>query len=79
MPKVEASRLFYHVDGVTMVPIANLDRANAEIERVTKQRDALAVAFAEEAEDTNILDRIRRVVGLIVHPDGAVTEIGHGD
>lgn len=78
MPKVEPSGYAEGRMGINLVPLSDLDRANAEIERITRQRDALAVALAQEAEETNTLDRIRRITGLIVHPDGTVTEIGHG-
>lgn len=78
MPKVEPEFIEECESGRRVVPLSDLDRANAEIERITRQRDALAVALAQEAEETNTLDRIRRITGLIVHPDGTVTEIGHG-
>lgn len=81
MPKVEPSGYAKGLMGVALVPASDLDRANAEIERLTKQRDALAKDFFFFYGEQNGYDfadvKFADDFGL-KFADGTVTEIDHG-
>ena len=53
-----------------------LDRANAEIEKTTAQRDDLVIALLALNDDAAL--KILKEVGLTVDEHGTVTEIDHG-
>lgn len=83
MPKVEPEFVEECESGRRVVPLTDLARANAEIERITKSRDSLALAFYFERAITGGYDHaahfMRKNFALAIDSnDGTVTEIDHG-
>lgn len=81
MPKVEA-RKYWNFHGQDWVPKSDLDRANAEIERVTKQRDKLAFRLLFELGERHGYPSADRMLatdfGLEITATSGVKEIDRG-
>ena len=74
MPKVSPT-IIHGVGTSILVPISDLDRANAEIERLealTKKLGRIVLT----AHRREVL--LFKALGIKIAADGAVTEIGHG-
>ena len=75
MPKVEPSGYAEGRMGINLVPLSDLDRANAEIERLealTKKLGRIVLT----AHRREVL--LFKALGIKIAADGTVTEIGHG-
>lgn len=74
MPKIQAATEYIH-DGMPFVRRDALDRANAEIERLEAVQKKLGrIVMSSRGPDRVCFG----TVGIMVEPDGTVTEIGHG-
>ena len=82
MPQVDAPIALIH-DGAEMVLRVYLDRANAEIERLERQRNALADAvyrrlLAQKYSHAEAAAHMKSCWQVFIAADGTVTEIDHG-
>lgn len=81
--KVEASGYAEGLMGIPLVPASDLDRANAEIERLERQRNALADAvyrrmLAQKYSHAEAAAHMKSCWQVFIAADGTVTEIDHG-